>query len=66
MDESWHTDSARLHCPYCDERIEVVVDPSAGEQCYIEDCSVCCRPMLLTVTLTPQGGVAATAAREDD
>jgi hypothetical protein len=42
------------------------VDPSAGEQCYIEDCSVCCRPMLLTVTVTPEGGVTATAAREDD
>jgi len=34
-------------CPYCGERIEVIVDDSAGDQRYIEDCQVCCRPIEL-------------------
>lgn len=33
------------HCPYCGECIELLVDPSVEEQNYIEDCSVCCRPI---------------------
>ena len=36
-------------CPYCWERIEFVVDCSIDEQEYIEDCEVCCRPILVKV-----------------
>lgn len=37
-----------LACPYCGEPIEVYVDLGGGEQQdYIEDCSVCCRPIRL-------------------
>ena len=32
-------------CPYCWEEISFVLDLSAGEQTYIEDCEVCCRPI---------------------
>lgn len=35
----------RIRCPYCGERLHVVIDTSAGDQTYIEDCQVCCRPM---------------------
>ena len=40
-------DSAWINCPYCGESLEVAVDYSAGEQDYIEDCQVCCRPIEL-------------------
>ena len=30
-------------CPYCWQEISFVLDLSAGEQSYIEDCEVCCR-----------------------
>lgn len=33
-------------CPYCGEAVEAVLDLSAGDQQYIEDCSVCCRPIV--------------------
>jgi endogenous inhibitor of DNA gyrase (YacG/DUF329 family) len=33
-------------CPYCGEAVEAVLDLSAGDQQYIEDCPVCCRPVL--------------------
>ena len=32
-------------CPYCGERIETTLDLSGGDQDYIEDCQVCCRPV---------------------
>lgn len=34
------------YCPYCGESVETVVDISAGDQTYIEDCQVCCRPIV--------------------
>ena len=37
-------------CPHCWERIVVSVDTSVPEQQYVEDCSVCCRPMVVTCT----------------
>ena len=38
-------------CPYCGERIEVLLDPSVPHQNYIEDCQVCCRPIIFDVTV---------------
>jgi len=32
--------------PYCGEPAEAVLDLSGGDQSYIEDCPVCCRPIL--------------------
>jgi hypothetical protein len=32
-------------CPYCGEPAEAVLDLSGGDQTYIEDCPVCCRPI---------------------
>lgn len=34
-----------IRCPHCGERMHIVVDTSAGDQDYVEDCQVCCRPM---------------------
>lgn len=39
--------SHKEHCPYCGECIELLVDTSVDEQSYIEDCSVCCRPIIV-------------------
>lgn len=36
-------------CPYCGEPIELVVDPEVAGETYIEDCPVCCRPMVLSL-----------------
>ncbi len=32
-------------CPYCWQKISFVLDLLDGEQAYIEDCEVCCRPI---------------------
>ena len=39
----------KIHCPYCGESIEIVVDDSIEHQQYIEDCWVCCRPINIEV-----------------
>jgi len=44
-------DSATIFCPYCGEQNELVIDTSVPQQEYIEDCVVCCRPMLLRITV---------------
>jgi hypothetical protein len=41
---------AVVTCPYCWERITLVIDLSVTSQDYIEDCFVCCRPIQITYT----------------
>jgi hypothetical protein len=36
-----------ITCPYCWETIEVALDLSVEQQRYVEDCSVCCRPIAI-------------------
>jgi hypothetical protein len=57
--------TAFIQCPYCGEQIEVVVDCSVEQQEYIEDCSVCCRPITISV-VTSQGEVVSIAGRSED
>ena len=61
-------DTEKCHCPYCGEQIEFVIDPSMGEQQqYIEDCFVCCRPIVLTIDIDIHTGVTyLTAKTEND
>lgn len=51
-------------CPYCGEPIELQVDASSGSQAYIEDCSVCCRP--IEVRLSCAGGDPVVEVHRDD
>ena len=37
-------------CPYCWQEISMILDLSVGEQTYIEDCEVCCRPIQIVYT----------------
>lgn len=57
---------ATVYCPYCGELIDVLVDASAGEQSYYEDCSVCCAPILFVLCTDEAGQIQVTAKRDDD
>ena len=59
-------DSHNVQCPYCWETIEIVIDPSESEQHYIEDCSVCCRPIQLQVSVTKKGKYKVKALSDDE
>jgi hypothetical protein len=50
-------------CPYCWERVTVLVDTSVPDQEYVEDCEVCCNPIAIHVT-TIGGRVTAFAAQQ--
>lgn len=56
---------AGIHCPYCGEPITLLVEDSAGSQRYIEDCQVCCRPIVVDVHV--DGGCwNVTVSAEDE
>jgi hypothetical protein len=58
--------SVDIQCPYCGETITVLVDDSAGEQRYIEDCQVCCRPIVFDVAFDVDGDPIVRASSEDE
>lgn len=55
-----------LDCPYCGEIISMSIDCSSGSHDFIEDCTVCCRPIELHAEVDANGQLAALAARRDD
>jgi hypothetical protein len=56
---------ARYCCPSCGEEIVVPIDASAGdEQEYVEDCPVCCSPVVLQVSVEPDGEIRIVARTE--
>ena len=46
----------RFQCPCCGETISMVLDTSEGEQSYVEDCEVCCRPILIRYEVASESG----------
>lgn len=58
--------STDIQCPYCGEQIEVMVDCSVSRQQYIEDCSVCCRPIVISVVASVDGVESIEARTEDE
>jgi hypothetical protein len=55
-----------INCPYCGENIEVDVDCSEPSQSYIEDCSVCCRPININVEIDFDQQVQVSATHENE
>jgi hypothetical protein len=52
-------------CPHCGEEIAVPVDVHAGaEQEYVEDCPICCSPVVLRVFVLEDGTVQIDAREE--
>ena len=55
-----------VDCPYCGERIVLAVDASGGAYDAIEDCTVCCRPITLSVGVDVAGDITVSVRAEDD
>jgi hypothetical protein len=49
-------------CPYCGESITLLIDCSAGDQRYTEDCFVCCQPIEVVLEVTAEGELARVEA----
>lgn len=53
-------------CPYCGEPITLWIDAGGGgAQRYVEDCSVCCRPIDVVVSSDEEGAPSARLERLD-
>ena len=55
-----------ITCPYCYEPVSLPVDCTGGSQTYVEDCSVCCQPIVLSITLGPGGEVEYVQANAEN
>jgi transcription elongation factor Elf1 len=49
-------------CPYCGEKISMVLDLSVRRQSYVEDCEVCCNPIEISYSVL-DGTLATFAAK---
>ena len=64
--------AVEVGCPYCGEGLDILVDPEEAGSTYIEDCQVCCRPIVMTVHLVMDetsgepSGVRVDARHEDE
>ena len=54
-----------VQCPYCGESFETNVDASGGSQEYVEDCYVCCRPIVFQLTADEDGNLIALDTRRE-
>ncbi|WP_428311024.1 CPXCG motif-containing cysteine-rich protein [Hydrocarboniphaga sp.] len=59
-------EEADITCPYCWETIPLELDLSAGSQTYTEDCSVCCRPIIVSLRVDDEGGFEVDGRTEDE
>ncbi|MGB1239950.1 MAG: CPXCG motif-containing cysteine-rich protein [Pseudomonadales bacterium] len=55
-----------VECPYCGESIDVLVDAQDGDQTYIEDCQVCCRPITFVIHQAHDGTLQVSVHHEND
>ncbi|MCB1736038.1 MAG: CPXCG motif-containing cysteine-rich protein [Gammaproteobacteria bacterium] len=55
-----------IQCPYCGEFITLFVEPGIESHDYIEDCTVCCRPIELHQEIGANGEPEIDARRDDD
>ena len=55
-----------ISCPYCGEAIDVLIEALDQDQEYIEDCQVCCRPIVFTVVDGGDGTPQVWVRGEDE
>ena len=59
-------ETINIDCPYCGEVFETTADCSAGDQEYIEDCQVCCRPISIMLNVSDTTLISIEARRDDE
>jgi hypothetical protein len=55
-----------VRCPYCGETFETEIDVSGGSQEYIEDCYVCCRPIVFRIEVDVDGELTGLETQRDN
>ena len=57
---------SKIACPYCGEHLTVLVDAEEQGSEYIEDCQVCCRPIVFLVREHSEHGLDVEVRTQDD
>ena len=61
------TNLQSVQCPYCGETFETQIDTSGGSQEYVEDCYVCCKPIVFRTEVDADGELTGLEVqREND
>lgn len=55
-----------ISCPYCGEIIGILIDCSVEQQSYVEDCQVCCQPIVFDIAIGQGDNIYCEAKREDE
>jgi transcription elongation factor Elf1 len=56
----------KINCPYCGETIDVLLDTQDSESEYIEDCQVCCRPIVFKLSEQLSGDIDVAVFTDND
>jgi|TARA_B110000003_G_scaffold262570_1_gene285326 hypothetical protein len=54
------------YCPYCGEAISLLIDDSLSSQEYVEDCQVCCSPILISVEIDYEENIYINTKKENE
>ena len=58
---------ATVYCPYCNETVEIAIDPGGGpDQEYVDDCEVCCQPWSVNVRYGEDGSATVSVEPLDE
>lgn len=55
-----------VRCPYCGESIDVFIDLQEVGHQYIEDCQVCCKPIIFIPALDEAGDITVSVYDENE
>ena len=58
-------ETLRIDCPYCGESYESSTDTSGGSQTYVEDCAVCCRPIVVSIEVGDGDALEGVSVRRE-
>jgi len=58
--------SHSIQCPYCCQVIDIVIDGTITQQNYVEDCHVCCRPIVLRISTDQDQNINIDANKENE
>lgn len=66
MDARGSLAEVTVSCPYCGAGFVALVDCSAGDQTYVEDCHVCCAPIDFAVQVDARSQLVSCELRRQD
>jgi len=55
-----------IGCPYCGETLAVLIDLTDLDQQYIEDCQVCCKPIVFVIKQSINAEIEVSVYSEDE